>query len=272
MKKLVLIGLGVLAASAAMAQYRVMTEASTTSPPGQQSMMHSYNTHGNVLTNTANGFAWNQWGWIPEYQTAGIAYDGKYRVFGEKDTSSTSGPESVIYTYDTYYDLINGNYSGWSNTQLNWSSEFRTVAFEYDGLYRVMGERWSGGSAGDESFVYTYNTMEDLLANQWAYSQNTQLDWNAGFRTAGLAFENGKYRLMGESNTHNSAGFESIVYTYDSWSQFIANNWSTWSWTQRDVDPAFNTRGFTYEPVPEPVTLAALGLGVAAMIRKRKSR
>lgn len=254
-----------------MAQYCLLAETHTSAGAGSESLAYSYNTHADVMANNFSSSSWTGLNWGADWHTAELAYDGKYRLFGERSTSAGAGEESVIYTYDTYADLVAGNYSSWNYTQFNWSSGWRTVGFEFDGKYRIMGETNTQAAAGFESTVFTYNTFADLIANQWSDFQNTQIDWIPEFHTAGIAYDGNKYRLMCETTTQ-LPGSESAIYTFDTWNDLVNLNYNTWFYTLRNLDPAFHTAGYTYQPVPEPATIAALGLGIAAVIRRRKGR
>lgn len=270
MKRMMILSLLTLAAHGAMAQYRVLGETDTSASAGSESFAYSYTSHGDLLANTWSSWQPTQLDWTNIYHTAELAYDGKYRLFGETSTS-TSGSESVIFTYDTYDDFIAGHYSTSAFTSIDWDSSFRTVGFEYDGLYRLMGETTTTASGGSESVLYTYNSFDDLLANNWASLSVTQIDWNPDFHTAGIAYD-GKYRLFGETSTTAGAGVESYVYTYDSYSDLLSNNWSGWSATQLDWNSDYHTAGYTYQAVPEPATMATLGLGALAVLRRRKRK
>ena len=56
--------------------------------------------------------------------------------------------------------------------------------------FRLMGEMDTGtGGAGNESYIYSYDTFEDLLANNYSSYSATQIDWSSTYSTAGLAYE-----------------------------------------------------------------------------------
>ncbi len=139
--------------------------------------------------------------------------------------------------------------------------------------FRLMGEQNTGtGSAGDESFIYDYDTNADLLANNWSSFSATQIDWASSYATAGLAYD-GTYRLMGEQDTGTgSAGDESFIYNYDTYADLLANNWSGFSATQIDWASNYATAGLAYESVPEPsiIALFATGLFGIGFARLRK--
>ena len=255
-------------ATGAMAQFRLLGETDTSTSAGFESALWSYNTYNDVVANNGSG-TFTQIDWNPDYHTGELAFDGKYRLLGETNTAASAGTESAIYTYDSYADLVNNNWSSWSWTQIDWDPKYHTVGLEYDGKYRLMGETDTTAGAGVESVMWTYDTYADLLANNGTF-QWTNFDWNPSFHTGGLAFD-GKYRLYGEQDTTtNGAGSEGIIFTYDTYADLMANNWSNDEFTQVDWEPRRMTRGFTYESVPEPATFAILGLGALALRRRRR--
>ena len=231
--------------------FHLFGEQSTTAVAGDESIIHSYDTVANLVANNNSGFSATQINWHSDFSTVGLAFDGKYRLMGEKATgTATAGNESAIFTYDTFSDLVSNNYSSQSFTQINWSGTYSTVGLAYDGAYRLMGEQDTGaGSAGNESFIFTYDTFADLLANNWSSSAATQIDWTANYSTAGLSYD-GAFRLMGERNTeHGTAGDESFVYTYDTYTDLLANNESHFEATQINWSAAFATRGLASDIV-----------------------
>ena len=246
---LLLVGLVCLPCAAQ--SFRLMGERDTTATAGSESIIHSYDTFANLVANINSGFSFTQADWLSDYATVGLAFDGKYRLMGEKDTGTgAAGDESAIFTYDTFADLLANNHSTQSFTQINWASTFSTVGLAYDGAYRLMGEQDTGThSAGNESYIYTYDTFADLLANNWSSFAPTQIDWSSVYSTAGLSYD-GAFRLMGESDTGSgSAGSESFIYTYDTFADLLANDESSISATQIDWSAPFATRGLASEIV-----------------------
>lgn len=272
MKKITLCFGLIWIASGAMAQFRLMGERNTSNTAGNESAIYSYASANALVNNVPTSSSYTQLDLGSSWHTSELAYDGKYRLFVETDTSAGAGAESAVYTYDNYDDLLAGNYSSWSYTFRNVISTAKTVGFEYDGDYLVMVEfKDTSWPAFSESHIYGYHTFEDLLADNWAYSLATPFDWPSDFHTSGIAYD-GKYHLMGERATTAGAGAESFMTTFDSYGEFITNNWSAASYTQLNWNSTFHTAGITYEAVPEPATIAALGIGIAAVIRRRKSR
>ncbi|MEZ6070501.1 MAG: PEP-CTERM sorting domain-containing protein [Pirellulales bacterium] len=161
-----------------------------TGTAGDESYIFNYDTYADLLANNWSSYSATQIDWVSSYSTVGLAYDGVYRLMGEQDTAThTAGNESVIYTYNTYADLLANNWSSSSVTQIDWNGTYSTVGLDYDGAYRLMGEQDTGtGTAGNESYIYTYNTFADLLANNWSSNSPTQINWNSSYSTGGLVF------------------------------------------------------------------------------------
>ena len=62
------------------------------------------------------------------------AHATPFRLMGEvADTgAATAGNESAIYTYDSYADMLSGNYSSWSYTGFDWNGAYSTVGLAYE--------------------------------------------------------------------------------------------------------------------------------------------
>ena len=80
--------------------------------------------------------------------------------------------------------------------------------------FRLMGEMDTGtGGAGNESYIYSYDTFEDLLANNYSSYSATQIDWSSTYSTAGLAYD-GAYHLMGEMDTASASTRSDVVIRF----------------------------------------------------------
>lgn len=263
---------GALASTAvAQGQFRtILQNRDTTLSPPEESYVHSYGSYGDLVSGNGSADSWNL-NIAGSFVTAEFEYDGQYRVMLQnRDTGpGNGGDETYIWTFDTYDDLIAGAGSA-DQWQINVSGDYRTVGLAYDGQYRVMlqNRSTSPGVVG-ESFIWTFATYADLVAGN-----GTADEWGVNvagtFQTAGMTYD-GQYRVMLQNRDTGpgNGGDETYIWTYDTYDDLIAGVGSVDQW-QVDVAGTYSTVGLAYEPVPEPATMAVLGLGALAALRRRR--
>lgn len=61
---------------------------------------------------------------------------------------------------------------------------------------------------------------------------------------------------------------ESFLWTFNTFNDLVNLNGSAEQW-QADVISNYRAAGLAYTPVPEPATMAMIGLGAAAILRRR---
>ena len=81
--------------------------------------------------------------------------------------------------------------------------------------------------------------------------------------------------IPSSSHTHSLAPFSFPVNTDEGIQlvQFSGINFNSYAMQGHQIDPWFTTRAtFTYEPVPEPASVALIGLGMLGVLRRVKRR
>ncbi|MCC7229423.1 MAG: PEP-CTERM sorting domain-containing protein [Fimbriimonadaceae bacterium] len=130
---------------------------------------------------------------------------------------------------------------------------------------QYTGEQWrNGGNTTQQKLTFEYSLdATSLSTGTWIAASS--LDFTGPIATATASALNGNLAA-------NQANLNSLVSPQSSWAQG-SNLWIRWT----DLNDAGNDHGlavdnfaFSSRPVPEPASLAALGLGAIALIRRRR--
>jgi hypothetical protein len=199
-------------------------------------------------------------------------------VLYERDTDGSAGNELAVVSYPTLADLIGNTITFTQFTQVDVSAAFSVGGITYDGTaYRVLYERDTDGSAGNELALVTYPTLPDLIGNTNAFTQFTQVDVSAAFSVGGFAYDSGVYRVLYERDAAGSAGNELALVSYPTLADLINNTSTFTQFTQVDVSDAFSVGGFFIETpgtnsVSEPGSLVLFVFGLVSLgfvVRRR---
>lgn len=196
----------------------------------------------------------NPFGTTPFNDLGPIAADG--------GTGSLSAHHAIAAAYKS----LTGNGSTESVSSQAWSVgdyyQFTTSSLGFGSL--VVSFDQQGPGTGPKDFDFTYSTDGTTFTKFASYTQTTDSWASSGERKA-ISLKS--FDLSGVSALTN----QSAVY-------FRLVNTSTAAINGTTVDPS-NTGGssrldnvlVSAAPVPEPASMAALGLGVAAFFRRRKA-
>jgi len=262
---------GLAASAAAQENYRLMLERQdTTEAPPDQSYVWSYGSFGNLVQHNGS-FDPMAIDVAPEFKTVGLEYDGKYRLLLQaRDTNANPPNETFVWSYNTYEDLINHNSLGFESLAGNLDSEYQIAELMYDGKYRLLLQnRSTAGGPPSESYLWSFDTYSDMISFNGTFV-SMGVNIADEYSTVGLTYD-GKYRMILQNrDTGTNPPTESYIWTYDTFDDFVNHANGTFESMDINLQSTFRTAGLAYEPVPEPATMAALGLGVAALLRRRR--
>lgn len=168
--------------------YRLLLESNADRNAGSEVYQVTYNTWGDLLTNTIASQSFLPLDINPAFGSAGLTWDGlAYRMLLESNTDRNSGSELYALTYNTWNDVLTNTIASQGFLPLDLNPAFSAADLTFDGTaYRVMLESDADRNAGSEIYQVTYNTWADLLANNISGQGFTPLDVNPAFSVGGF--------------------------------------------------------------------------------------
>jgi len=139
--------------------------------------------------------------------------------------------------------------------------------------YRLLFETDADSANPNELINVNFSSYADLLAGNTSGQESLDLNVNSAYSVAELMNDGGTYRLLFETDADSANPNELINVNFNSYADLLAGNSSGQESLDLNVNSAYSVAAILMEaePVPEPATLAVIGLGVAALGR-RKSR
>ncbi len=117
--------------------------------------------------------------------TSYAAHGAQYRLLLESDANAAGGSEIFLASFGSFADLLSGNTSSASFSQLDINSGFSVGGLTYDGQYRLLLESDANAAGGSEIFLASFGSFADLLSGNTSSASFSQLDINSGFSVAG---------------------------------------------------------------------------------------
>ena len=117
------------------------------------------------------------------------AHGSQYRLLLESNADAAGGSEIFLATFGSFADLLSGNFSVGSFSQLSIAPGFSVGGLTYDGQYRLLLESNADAAGGSEIFLATFGSFADLLSGAFSVGSFSQLSIAPGFGVGGFAYE-----------------------------------------------------------------------------------
>jgi hypothetical protein len=169
----------------------------------------------------------------------------------------TAGASAVTYSGDMEYTAGSG-------------SNEATIVVDFDfGNYFLFTYRWDGEATGWDAVSALEQAgalvVEATDFGEWGMFVD-DLDYPGGFEYEyGAGANTGWAYCVGDNETWSSSPVGVSFYSLST------GEWNSWVWTNYDQS-WMPLRGPGGQPVPEPVSLALLGLGGLAIVRCRSRK
>jgi hypothetical protein len=216
------------------------------------------------------------------YIANGLVYDGQYRFMLSSRSDLGAGNDAFFITYNSFDSLLNspaaapGVFSG-----INVSSGYMATGLAFDGQYRLMLSARDDQGMGNDVFILTYDSFDDLINSPAAAPGDfSGINISSDYQASGLTYD-GQYRLMLSSREDQGAGKDVFVVTYDSFDDLLNSPAAApGNFSGINVSSDYIASGLAYIPsfivpdvsdVPEPDSglMVLVGLGLLVSTRRR---
>src|SRR5690606_14218312 len=153
------------------------------------------------------------------------------------------GDEVYLLTYDTLDDLVAGDFSAGTFTQIGISSPYSIHGFEAtsDGKYHLLLESDLNADPGDEVYLLTYDTLDDLVAGDFSAGTFTRIGISSPYSIHGFeATSDRKYHLPLPTRLTADPGDEVYLLTYDTLDDLVAGDFSAGTFTQIGISSPYS--------------------------------
>lgn len=146
----------------------------------------SFDSYQDLLDGTLSAGSFSQLNINSSFSAGGLAYNGSsYQLLLESNDDRNDN-EIFLASFDSYQDLLDGTLSGGSFSELNISATFSAGGLAYTGSsYQLLLES-NDDRNGNEVFMATFDSFQDLLDGTLSGSSFSELNINPGFSAGGL--------------------------------------------------------------------------------------
>jgi hypothetical protein len=113
-------------------QYRLLLESNADAAGGNEIFLATFGSFADLLSANLSGASFSQLDINPRFSVGGLTYDGQYRLLLESDADAAGGNEVFLATFGSFADLLNGNLSGASFSQLDINPRFSVGGFSFE--------------------------------------------------------------------------------------------------------------------------------------------
>ncbi len=170
-------------------QYRLLLESNADAGAGSEIFLASFGSYADVLSGNFSDASFSQLNIASGFSVGGLTYDGQYRLLLESNADAGAGSEIFLASFGSYADVLSGNFSDASFSQLNIASGFSVGGLTYDGQYRLLLESNADAGAGSEIFLASFGSFADVLSGNFSDASFSQLNIASGFSVGGFSFE-----------------------------------------------------------------------------------
>ncbi|OUR77786.1 hypothetical protein A9Q83_09720 [Alphaproteobacteria bacterium 46_93_T64] len=165
-----------------------------------------------------------------------------YDILYESDTDTTTN-ELVLNSFDSFSDVINYNYSA-TIVDVDISAAYSSTGLTYDGDdWHILYES-DADTTTNELVLNSFDTWADVIDYNYT-STIIDVDISAGYSSTGLAYENGKWHILYESDADTTTN-ELVINSFDDLDDLINYNYSA-TIVDVDISAGYSSTGFTYD-------------------------
>ena len=176
----------------ASAAIQVLLESNDNADPGDEVYLLTYDTLDDLVAGDFSAGAFTQIGISSPYSIQGFeaTSDGKYHLLLESNLNEDPGDEVFLLTYDNLGDLLGGDFSTGTFTQIGISSPYSIAGMDFsDGAFHLLLESNLNEDPGDEVYLLTYDNLGDLIAGDFSAGAFTQIGISSPYSIAGMTFD-----------------------------------------------------------------------------------